>query len=296
MRWHQFSFSVCVHSMEGDSSRTQISLWGNGKMAEMHAEATPFSPCHRKRKHWHGWQGICDIFCTVILSFRQIDALSEIDRRRRNDCISVTQRHATRILLGSQLWSIVAGLLFKAQRASCLCYSNLEGLEKTCICLLRLNSLKRNNCFICYFGELKLHWKVFFSWHSLNFLYIKLKRLKWFSVSSVFKLSSFPSSDSFVLYVKSFTDRRPCYCMCAIQIDSWEVEGVLSWQSRDQLSFIAPSPATARQIGGPHDYNGTFLFFVWQSCISSIKWHRRKTQISSVIILMVRKRFLFLLS
>lgn len=100
-------FSVCVHSMEGDSSRTQISLWGNGKMAEMHAEATPFSPCHRKRKHWHSWQGLCDIFCTVILLFLQIDALSEIDRRRRNDCISVTQRHATRIL-----WDLSSGVLW----------------------------------------------------------------------------------------------------------------------------------------------------------------------------------------
>lgn len=40
-------------------------------------------------------------------------------------------------IVGSQLLSILTGLLFfKAQRASCLCYSNLEGLEKMCAQLL----------------------------------------------------------------------------------------------------------------------------------------------------------------
>lgn len=58
----------------------------------------------------------------------QIDALSEIDRRRRNECASVTQRHATRTLwdLGSGAFWLVR--FFKAQRASCLCYSNFSGV------------------------------------------------------------------------------------------------------------------------------------------------------------------------
>lgn len=291
--------SLCVHSMEGDSSRTQISLWGNGKMAEMHAGATPFSRCHWKRKHWHSWHGMCDIFCTVILLFLQIDALSEIDRRRRNDCVSVTQRCTTGIF-----WDLSSGVLWlvcflKHRRAAVYVIQIYRELEKMCIHLLWLNSRKKRLLYVLFWWA-ELHWKVLFSRHSLNFHYIELKRLKGFPVSSVFTLSSFPSSESFVLYVKAFTDRRPCYCMCAIQTDSWEVEGVLSWQSRDQLSFIAPPPATARQIWGPHDYNGTFLFFVWHSCISSIKWHRSKsftkTQMSSVIILMAHECVMFLLS
>lgn len=92
-------FSLCVHSMEGRLiSHSNISV-GNGKMAEMHAEATPFIRASEREtlaqltgKMWH--------FLHCDTSHLQIDALSEIDRRRRNECASVTQRHATRTLWG----------------------------------------------------------------------------------------------------------------------------------------------------------------------------------------------------
>ena len=37
-------------------------------------------------------------------------------------------------IVGSRLWGILTALLFKAQRASCLCYSNLE--EEMCVHVL----------------------------------------------------------------------------------------------------------------------------------------------------------------
>lgn len=109
-------FFFCVHSMEVGSSRTQISLWGNGKMAETHAGATPiFATRHRRRKLWHGQWGKCHIFCAAIPLYLQIDALSEIVRRRRNECAPVTQRHTTGTSGGSPLGS--RWLALKAQKA-----------------------------------------------------------------------------------------------------------------------------------------------------------------------------------
>lgn len=64
------------------------------------------------------------IFCAEIPLYPQIDALSEIDRRRRNECSSVTQRHATRTLWDHSSGILWLPLLFKAQRVSCSCYSN----------------------------------------------------------------------------------------------------------------------------------------------------------------------------
>lgn len=92
-------FSLCVLSMEGRLiSHSNISV-GNGKMAEMHAEATPFIRASERQtlaqltgKMWH--------FLHCDTSHLQIDALSEIDRRRCNECALVTQRHATRTLWG----------------------------------------------------------------------------------------------------------------------------------------------------------------------------------------------------
>lgn len=96
-------FSLCVHSMEGRLiSHSNISV-GNGKMAEMHAEATPFIRASEREtlaplsgKMWH--------FLHCDTSHLQIDALSGIDRRRCNECASVTQRHATRTL-----WDLSSG-------------------------------------------------------------------------------------------------------------------------------------------------------------------------------------------
>lgn len=72
-------------------------------MAEMHAEATPFLRAMEREtlapltgKIWH--------FLHCDTSHLQIDALSEIDRRRYNECASVTQRHATRTL-----WDLSSG-------------------------------------------------------------------------------------------------------------------------------------------------------------------------------------------
>lgn len=109
------SFSLCTQHGRRLISHSNISV-GNGKMAEMHAEATPFFLCARWRKHWHGRQRKCDIFCTVIPLYLQIDALSEIDRRRRNECTCVTQRHATRTL-----WALRSGVLWL------VCFLNHRG-------------------------------------------------------------------------------------------------------------------------------------------------------------------------
>lgn len=91
-------FSLCVHSMEGDSSRTQISPWGMKRWQRCMQRPLLFLRATEREtlapltgKMWHFL--LCD---TLHL---QIDALSEIDRRRRNECASVTQRHATRTLL-----------------------------------------------------------------------------------------------------------------------------------------------------------------------------------------------------
>lgn len=159
---------------------------------------------------------------------------------------------------------------------------------KECEAVLRNNSLEKSAAFpngsLCYFGELQLY----FTWHCLNFSLYAAEKIKIIFI--------FSSIHAVILTTKqiimwSFTGRRPCYCTCVVQIDSWEVEGVLSWQSRGQLSFRAPSPAAARQIRRPHDSSGTFLFIFWQVCISLIDWHHKKSfikaHISSVIIVSV---------
>lgn len=60
----------CVHSMEVGSSPTQISLWGNGEMAETHAGATPifgYSPQKEKTLAWP--MGKCDLLrCDTFIS------------------------------------------------------------------------------------------------------------------------------------------------------------------------------------------------------------------------------------
>lgn len=126
-------FFFCIHSMEVGSSRTQISLWGNGKMAETHAGTTPiFATRHRRRNLWHGWWGKCHISCAVIPLYLQIDALSEIVRRRRNECAPVTQRHTTGTSGGSR-----QPLVGFESTKGCLCYSNVE---KVCGYLPQNNS------------------------------------------------------------------------------------------------------------------------------------------------------------
>lgn len=98
--------SLCTQHGRRLISHSNISV-GNGKMAEMHAEATPFFLRATERqtlapltgKMWHFLH--CD---TLHL---QIDALSEIDRRRRNECASVTQRCATRTL-----WDLSSGVFW----------------------------------------------------------------------------------------------------------------------------------------------------------------------------------------
>lgn len=78
-------------------------------MAETHAEAAPFllflcsffptslSP-GRLRQADSQDDFFFPSFGAQIPLYPQIDALSEIDRRRRNECSSVTQRRATRTL------------------------------------------------------------------------------------------------------------------------------------------------------------------------------------------------------
>lgn len=58
-------FPVCVHSMKGDSSRTQISPWGMKRWQRCMPRPLLLSG-QWKEKHWHSWQGKCDIFCIVI--------------------------------------------------------------------------------------------------------------------------------------------------------------------------------------------------------------------------------------
>lgn len=89
-------FSLCTQHGGRLISHSNIST-GNGKMAEMHAEATPFIRAAEREtlapltgKMWH--------FLHCDTSYLQIDALSETDRRRCNECALLTQRHATRTL------------------------------------------------------------------------------------------------------------------------------------------------------------------------------------------------------
>lgn len=101
-------FSLCVHSMEGDSSRTQISPWGMERWQRCMPRPLLFSGPWEE-KHWHRWQAKCDIFCTVIPRIFKLMPCLEIDRRRCNECASVTQRRATRTLwdLGSvEFWLV----------------------------------------------------------------------------------------------------------------------------------------------------------------------------------------------
>lgn len=95
-------FSPCTQHGERLISHSNISV-GNGKMAEMHAEATPFIRAMEREtlalltgKMWH--------FPHCDTSHLQIDALSKIDRRRCNECASATQRHAT-----GALWDFSSG-------------------------------------------------------------------------------------------------------------------------------------------------------------------------------------------
>lgn len=120
-----------------------------------------------------------DIFCAEIPLYPQIDALSEIDRRRRNECSSVTQRHATRTLWDHSSGILWLPLLFKAQRASCSCYSNFKGSQKICTYLRVAQKLS-------LILLLELFWRttsVFndAAWISLSFPLFSPKSLKLFS-------------------------------------------------------------------------------------------------------------------
>lgn len=75
-------------------SNISVGEWKNGRDALL-GPLLFFATRCRRRKPWHGRRGKCDIFCAVIPLYLQIDALSEIVRRRRNECAPVTQRHTT---------------------------------------------------------------------------------------------------------------------------------------------------------------------------------------------------------
>lgn len=95
-----------------------------------------FATRRRRRKLWHVQWGKCDIFCVVIPLYLQIDALSEIVRRRRNECAPVTQRHTT----GTSGDLCSAVLVHFESTEGCLCYSNVE---KVCGYLPQNNSLRK---------------------------------------------------------------------------------------------------------------------------------------------------------
>ena len=208
--------SLCKQHGRKLISHSNISV-GNGKTAETHAEHIPFSSlCHRRRKHWNRWWGNKWHFLHMVIPlYLQIDALSEIDRRMGNECILQWHKEMPRRHCGISVLSILTGWLFKAQRGSCLCYSDLEGSENMCNYLLWDNSLNKNMYFISkvlfmYFGELKLPSKVF-STTLLEFFFIySQKELNEFHFPVYSRCLLHITTESFVLYEKSCTGRRPC--------------------------------------------------------------------------------------
>lgn len=162
-------------------------------MAEMHAEATPFfffSPSVPDGENTGTVDSSeDDIFCAEIPLYPQIDALSEIDRRRRNECSSVTQRHATRTLWDHSSGILWLPSLFKAQRVSCSCYSNFEGSQKICTYLRVAQKLS-------LIPLLALFWRTTSVFNdaariSLSFPLFKAKKARnYFHSSSVSALSS----------------------------------------------------------------------------------------------------------
>lgn len=97
-RRHQFSFLSVYTAWRGDSSRTQISPWGMERWQRCMPRPVLLSG-PRKDKDWKQLTEKIGHFLHGYTSHLQIDASSEIDRRRSNECASGAQRHATRLLL-----------------------------------------------------------------------------------------------------------------------------------------------------------------------------------------------------
>ena len=165
----------------------------------------------------------------------------------------------------------------------CLCYSNVE---KVCGFLPRNNSLQKQTApyAIAAIKTIVPDTSSFF----LFFFFFQLKRLKCFSFSGVFTLSSpcfnevicplcaiFSWWESVILYVRR---------------SDWLMGGRGSAELTIKGPAVTHSPITSRSAPKPASRTTTmahFCSFVWQVCISLIDWHRRKsfikTRISSVI-------------
>lgn len=230
-------------------------------MAEMHAEATPFFfppsvPGGENTGTVDSSED--DIFCAEIPLYPQIDALSEIDRRRRNECSSVTQRHATRTLWDHSSGILWLPLLFKAQRVSCSCYSNFEGSQKICTYLRVAQKLS-------LILLLPLFWRttsVFndAAWIFSFFSSFQPKKLEIIFIPPLY-LRCHPciSTESFVLHVKSFTARRQCCCMCAAQIRLMGGRG--SAELTIKGSAVIHSPITGRSTPSLRTHMTTMAHF-----------------------------------
>lgn len=240
-----------------------------------------FFATRRRRKLWHGRWGKCDIFCAVIPLYLQIDALSEIVRRRRNECAPVTQRHTTGTS-GISAWQ--QPVCFESTE-SCLCYSNIE---KVCGYLPQNNGLQRQTApyAIAAMKTIVPDMTSFF----LSFFFFQLKRLKWFS--GVFTLLS-PCINQIICPLCAIFSWWESVLLYARRSD-WLMGGRGSAELTIKGPAVTHNPITSHSTPKPGSRTTTmerFCSFVWQVCISLIDWHHRKsfikTRISSVINIIV---------
>lgn len=120
----------------------------------------------------------------------------------------------------------------------------------------------------------------------------QLKRLKWFSFSGVFMLSS-PCINRVIWPLCAIFGWWESVLLYARRSD-WLMGGRRSAELTIKGPAVIHNPITSRSTPKPGNRTTTmarFGSFFWQVCISLIDWHHRKsfikTQISSVIIVIV---------
>lgn len=121
-----------------------------------------------------------------------------------------------------------------------------------------------------------------------SFSFFWLKRLKWFSFSGVFTLSS-PCINQIICPLCAIFSWWESVLLYVRQSD-WLMGGRGSAELTIKGPAVTHNPITSRstpKLGSCTTTMAQFCSFVWQVCISLIDWHHRKsfikTRISSVI-------------